>query len=282
MGGVTTHCAGNAASNSFDGGPGADVIVGGAGSDTIDYSLRGPSLANGSPVTVSLDGVANDGASYGPYPGTGPEKDNVHADVETVRGTSEGDTLIAGPSGSVLDGRAGDDRLLGGAGADSLSGGAGNDTLRGGGAADELTGGDGTDTADYSERSSGLTVALDGSPDSGNAADGAPGATDMLATDLEDVVEVPATIPWPGMGSTTAWMAVSATTNCGASEAPTPPTTRHGRATSTSISPTAPIDGAADERDTVNQDVENVYAGAGDDVLIGSSQSNLLLAGPGD
>ena len=106
------------------GGAGADRMVGGGamdggpGSDTFPSSGTVVYDGRTAPVTVTLDGVANDGERG--------EGDNVT--TYGVRG---------GPGDDVL---VGDDR------SNQLSGGSGDDVLRGGGAADSLTGGEGDDT----------------------------------------------------------------------------------------------------------------------------------------
>ena len=86
---------GGSGQDTFVSGTGADVLKGGIGYDTADYSART------APLTVSLDGVANDGEAG--------EGDNVQTDVEVVTGGAGGDTLD------------------GGLGADDLYGGAGNE-----------------------------------------------------------------------------------------------------------------------------------------------------------
>src|SRR5213075_615176 len=69
--------------DTLDGGAGADVLNGGPGTaDLADYSGR----AAANPVTVTLDGVANDGGSG--------ENDNVGTDVENIDGGAGDDTLI--------------------------------------------------------------------------------------------------------------------------------------------------------------------------------------------
>jgi subtilisin family serine protease len=93
---------GSSAANIFDGRGGADVFTGLGGSDTADYRTR----TSAQPVTVTIDGVANDGQSG--------EGDNVKTDVERVIGGAGDDTLKAVMANSVinlLDGRAGDDKI---------------------------------------------------------------------------------------------------------------------------------------------------------------------------
>jgi Ca2+-binding RTX toxin-like protein len=136
-------------------------------------------------VTVTVDGVPNDGGSGG------AEGDDVTPDVEVVRGGMAGDTLTGGAQGATLFGEDGADVLTGGAGNDALRGGGGTDTLQGAGGSDYLGGGDdddglwggpggsgdgdildggsGADTALYADRTQGVNVTLDQSSDDGYA-----------------------------------------------------------------------------------------------------------------
>ncbi len=183
-----------------DGGqiPGAnDVFRGGAGLDTIDYSSR--TLA----VSVSLDGVANDG--YQRYQDFGVpgevESDDVGSDIEVVIGGSAGDVLVGGAGDETLVGNGGNDTFYGLEGNDLLIGGAGDDRFvatrfsglgqPGGGAvgaipgpdgADVFVGGEGVDTVDYGGRTGGVTVSLDGRANDGEAGEG-----DQVSADIENV-----------------------------------------------------------------------------------------------
>ncbi len=137
---------GNALDNRLTGGAGNDVLSGGAGDDTFDEG----SAANGSdsfsggqgedrvdysarslPLTVTMDGVADDGQAS--------EGDNVQLDVEDLSGGSAADSIT---------GNAGDNKLDGNGGADTLSGLGGIDELTGGAGFDVLDGGDGDDILD--------------------------------------------------------------------------------------------------------------------------------------
>jgi Ca2+-binding RTX toxin-like protein len=86
--------------DSLDGDAGADSLAGGEGTDTVDYAARG------GPVTVTLDGQANDGEAG--------ENDNAEASVENVTGGAGDDTLTGGDGDNVLTGGAGNDTIDGG------------------------------------------------------------------------------------------------------------------------------------------------------------------------
>ena len=170
---IATRLVGGNGNDTLTGGPADDVLIGEAGADTLsgrdgrdmaDYSART------NPVTVSLDGTANDGEAG--------ENDNVASDVEILAGGSGADQLAGNDGDNALLGNAGNDILGGGAGNDQLDGGAGDDTLAGGAGADTLAGGDGVDTANYSEAGAGVRVVLDGKP-----GDGAPGENDNVDTE---------------------------------------------------------------------------------------------------
>src|SRR5436189_223508 len=102
-------------------------------------------------AVVSLDGLANDGV-----PDFNVSDDNVMPDVEGV---------------------------LGGHGADVLTGNGLDNLFDGGPGADELTGLGGADVADYSSRTTPVTVDLDG--EAGD--DGESGEGDTVDNDVEDV-----------------------------------------------------------------------------------------------
>ena len=123
---------------------GADDIRGNAGIDIVTYYTRDIG------ITVTLDDVADDGQAG--------EGDNIHADVEDLRGgwgddvlvgSSEANYLAGGFGGDdTLRGGAGDDLLSGSSGRNSLYGGPGNDVLEGKFGRDFLYGGTGDDVLD--------------------------------------------------------------------------------------------------------------------------------------
>ena len=129
----------------------ADVLDGGEGTDTVDdYRFSGDPTA-APPISVTLDGAANDGrqgendnviaveriksGSAGSF--TGDDADNTFEAPQvgppgTLAGNGGRDTLIAGDAhGDVVDGGAGDDLVEGGFGDDRLVGGPGRDTVNG-------------------------------------------------------------------------------------------------------------------------------------------------------
>jgi len=129
-----------------------DVLDGGAGTDTLDdyvYSGGGPESAP--PITVTLDGAANDGRagendnllgverissdSAGTFVGDASDNEFTPPEVgraSTLSGLGGNDTLIAGDAhGDVVDGGAGDDLVEGGFGDDKLTGGPGRDIVNG-------------------------------------------------------------------------------------------------------------------------------------------------------
>ena len=188
----------------LDGGGGADVITGGTGIDSADYSSRS------APVFVDLVFPGGDGELG--------ENDSVLGDVERIiggggndnfAGDGEANILIGNGGNDTFSGRGGsdiefggagndtlngdygndsllggdgNDKLSGGAGGDGLNGGAGDDTLDGGLANDVLSGGDGIDTAVYSARTKSVDANVHGGDDSGEKNE-----RDQIRTTVESV-----------------------------------------------------------------------------------------------
>jgi Ca2+-binding RTX toxin-like protein len=147
---------GGAGSDYADADGGTDTINLGSGIDQVSYPDRvytcTPSCATVAyPVSVTLDGVANDG-------GAG-ENDNV-LETEDV-GIYDACCSSAVTAGATIIGDAGVNALYGGSGNDIIDGGAGNDFLYGyagddtinanDGFADRVDCGDGNDTANVDE-----------------------------------------------------------------------------------------------------------------------------------
>jgi len=113
-------------------GSGPDSLSGGAGRDTVDYSLR-----TGNLVITQNDSLANDGEVG--------ENDLVSTDVERVLGGSGNDRFVGGATSNTYFGGAGNDTISGVGGADALFGEGGNDLIVGGDGSDFLDGGSGDD-----------------------------------------------------------------------------------------------------------------------------------------
>lgn len=181
------------AAGSSLGGPGNDTFIGNPddedyvedepGADTYNLGTRVPGAleapdaffqtnnyadsiqyTSAVPISVSLDGVANDGAAG--------ELDNVGTDVEYVYGGNAGNTLVAGPHRVAFYGGDGNDQLIGGPGPDSLIGGGGSDTLLGGDGDDSLVDGDFTQA-----------IIVGPQPTAGNDVLDGGGGADELGTD---------------------------------------------------------------------------------------------------
>jgi len=173
------------------GGTGADDHLGGPGTDTASYNND---FSRSAPVTVTINGVANDGDAG--------EGDNVRTSVENVIGTSFADMLTGSSGDNRLDGVGGNDIINGGngedrlwgdfqfqtgaSGSDTIDGGAGDDRLFGGGGADDLKGGTEFDFVDYSPFAFGstpLVITIDNV-----ANDGEAGENDNVRPSIEGVV----------------------------------------------------------------------------------------------
>jgi Ca2+-binding RTX toxin-like protein len=129
-------------------GPGNDYVDGGPGFDLIDdYTI--PSADYHPPVSLTMDGAANDGR-----PGEADNVINVEKTESHVSGTLVGGDLDddfrvfanLDEGNSTMIGNGGNDKLIAGDYTDTLDGGPGNDVLNGGFGNDTITGGPGQDT----------------------------------------------------------------------------------------------------------------------------------------
>ena len=110
---------GNAGTDTFMAGPdtgtGKDTFYGGTGTDTADYQERED------PVSVCLDGLADDGSSG--------EQDSIKTDVENLIGGDATDALSGSSAPNSIRGGDGDDTIHGMDGSDTLDGENGDDQL---------------------------------------------------------------------------------------------------------------------------------------------------------
>ena len=251
---------GDSADNTLTGGDGDDVLDGSDGIDTADYSDKSTAVSvvlNGTTAaTVTVNNVAEDSI----------------VNIENLIGGSAGDSF----TGDDLD--------------NNLQGGDGDDTLTGGDGDDVLDGGGGNDTADYSDKSTSVSVILNETTaatvtvngltedsivdienliggsgndsftgdDLENKLEGGDGDDTLKGGDGDDVLE-------GGDGNDTADYsdksdAVNVTLNG-------------------SVAATVLVDGIAE--DTIS-DIENLIGGSGDDSFVGGSENNKLEGKAGD
>jgi Ca2+-binding RTX toxin-like protein len=133
-------------------GPGMDVLIGGAGVDTVSYATAA-STAQPDPVTglgpvPNVTGVTVD-LSVVDAQNTVNAGWDLLSGFENVIGSAFNDGLTGDAQANLLDAGAGNDTLIGGDGADTLIGGGGDDVL---------TGGAGVDTVNYSGTNSTAVV----------------------------------------------------------------------------------------------------------------------------
>jgi Ca2+-binding RTX toxin-like protein len=121
-----------------------DVVSGGSGIDTYQYFLDNNNDTT-SVVTLTLDGVANDG-----LPG---ENDNISTDVEDIQANVSNPTTITGSAvTNSISGSNGNDTITPAAGNDFVFANNGDDTIDAvDGYADRVDCGDGTDVANVDE-----------------------------------------------------------------------------------------------------------------------------------
>ncbi len=242
--------------------PGADTYVGGTlapgpGDDPVTHQLDVAADevsydSSTAPVTVTLDGVANDGAAG--------EGDNVLPDIEIVGGGAGADRITAGAHPVHLYGRPGDDRLTGSGGDDSLYGDAGSDVLLGGGGDDWLDDGDFTPDIQDAMQGPAGNDRLDGGPGndgltSNRGADALIGGTGFDSAEFFRVIPRPVGAPPPSRPAPFA-LSLDDVANDGQ------------RATG--------------EGDNVHSDIEELFIGDGDDLVVGSRGPDAIYANAGN
>jgi Ca2+-binding RTX toxin-like protein len=268
-----------------------ELISGGNGSDTVNYSSRTVALS----VTIAATDVAsaNDG-DRSSAAGSPPETDDIKEDIEILLAAAGNDSLTGGGSqGILIFGGAGNDTLAGGLGNDTLQGSTGNDWFIEGTVgttgADIFSGSDGIDTIDYSSRTASVTVNLDGTADDGEG--GTAPEQDDVNTDIENI--------FGGTGGDILTGSTRANIIIGGTGADS----IHGGAGIDTVS-YAPVSGAitaalpvavdalefstvngtsgGSEADWIFGDIENLTGGSGADSLTGNSGPNELVGGGGN
>jgi subtilisin family serine protease len=99
---------------------------------------------------------------------------------DTITGGAGNDTIDGGSNSDSIVGYLGDDSLIGGPGNDTLIGQSGNDTMNGGSGADFLGGGNGSDWVNYQDKTTNLSISLDGVANDGET--GLTGAAQFVGT----------------------------------------------------------------------------------------------------
>lgn len=264
------------------GGPGDDVLRGGAGPFSFnDYVAEPgadtyignpePGLLFGSlggtfalgdeisyadrtePVIVDLSTPGGDGAAG--------ESDDVQASIDVVNGSQAADTVTCGAQPCFVYGGEGADRVTGGPEADLLDGGAGNDALAGGAGADALDDGDFTPLDATTPLPPAYDDELDGGPGDDTLSQDR-GADDVRGGDGFDSIEVgrpvPVAPPVPPFG----------------------PFDEQPVAISLDDVANDGVAGA-DEGDDFHSDLEQVITGDGADTVTGSNGADDLQTGGG-
>jgi Ca2+-binding RTX toxin-like protein len=204
---------------------------------------------------------------------TRDRNDVVHLEVPvqaSIWGARGADHLVGGGER---------DLLVGGRGADLLEGGGEWDDLVGGPGSDELRGGAGIrDRADYAERDSAVKVTLDGIQN-----DGESGENDLVATDVENVIGGAGPDTIIGDGNSNDLHGGAGNDRFDGRGGGDTFFGSDGFDTLTYASRTAPVyagwtsycdSGEVGEADCIDQSVERVVGGSGNDVLSANAKES--------
>ncbi len=251
---------GDALANFFSGRAGNDVLDGGAGIDTADYSEKTTAVA------VTLNGATAASVIIG-----GVAEDTLR-NIENIIGGSGNDSL----TGDGLD--------------NLLAGGLGNDVLIGLGGKDVLDGGAGSDTASYAERTLAVVVTLRDGADTtasinGIVEDTLRGIENITGGSGNDTLtgDAGANALLGGAGNDRLRGSLGADTLDGGTGIDTAdftgtqlPVTVVLRA---ALDGTASIGGVAED---ILRGIENVVGGETDDSITGDANANALSGGAGN
>ncbi|MDX0112250.1 calcium-binding protein [Sinorhizobium meliloti] len=305
---------GDAAANTFRGGLGADVLDGGAGSDTADFSDKTQS------VVLALNGAADAVAAVGgTAEDTVRNIENVigGSGNDQFTGDAAANTFRGGFGADLLDGGAGSDTadysdktaplvvtlagsnpatvFVGGVAEDILRnienviGGSGNDLFAGDGLQNVFDGGAGNDTVDYSASAKGIAVTLNGANDAkvivGNAVeDTLRNIENVTGSAIADVLTGDSqanVLLGGGGGDILKGGGGQDTIDGGAGSDTADFSDKTGGVVLTlagAAGAIATVGGVAE--DTV-RNIENIFSGAGADVLTGDAGNNTIRGGAG-
>jgi Ca2+-binding RTX toxin-like protein len=298
---------------------GASIVVN-LGADADSFKMRGSKAADS--WTFGSTGITINGDAFPDITVQNTESFTVALGDGNDVFSGAGNVATGGAAFATavtVHGGAGNDSVRGGSGDDFYFGGAGNDTFLAGAAmdgADEVNGGDDVDVMDYSLRTVGLLVTVDGTADDGEDTDtdgtsdeednvmldvetlkGSTVADVLTGRDDDDLVD---TI-YGGAGNDVIAGLLGADVLYGDADNDTfdegdvtnggdvfngglgTDTVDYGARTEdvTVIVDSLANDGEDAEADKVLVDVENVTGGAGDDAITGSAVANVLDGGDG-
>jgi Ca2+-binding RTX toxin-like protein len=154
---IIENAIGGSGNDTIVGNSANNVLNGGVGSNTISYA-------------AAAAGVTVDASNAGPQNTIGAGIDTL-MNYSVLIGSDFGDTLISAPGKSLLGGN-GDDHIFASSGNDALSGDTGFDTI------------------DYSNSTAGITVTINGGPEStgGSGVDSSSGFEELIGSTFNDVL----------------------------------------------------------------------------------------------
>jgi trimeric autotransporter adhesin len=151
--------------------PAAEVVDGGADTDTLRYTGGAATLTFGAgQITLTSIEAIQVASATGSIIDIATINVNAanHAGPLSISGNNGVNMLTGTTSNDSLAGNGGNDILVGGDGNDSMEGGAGNDTVIGGADDDFLQGGDGNDVFLIGQSEHGAAETLDGGAGTGD------------------------------------------------------------------------------------------------------------------
>jgi len=271
----------DAAGSALAGGPGADELNSGAGTDVLDYSTDTAGVS----VDLSTDSDATIVGVQPTVSGGDAEGDVVSAGFEDIWGGDGNDTLIGDDAVNGIDGGAGNDAITGGLGADILTGWTGDDTFDEGAVTsglDTITGGLGVDTIDYGARTTDTLVDLTGVTASGQdtvAPFGTAEEGDLVTAENASTGTGDDTILGNADDNVLSGGA-GADDMDGAGGADTVDYSADTVGVVVNLS-SGVVSGGDAEGDVIDN-LENATGGAGNDSFTGSNDDNVLVGGAGD
>lgn len=147
---------GNGGNDTLIGGSGLDKLYGQAGSDQLRGDAGHDTVVGGGGKDILFGGAGDDLLKGG----TGQDRLRGGAGTDRLYGNQDADILSGEAGKDHIYGEGGADRLNGGAGQDRLIGGSGNDLMTGGGGRDYFDGGAGRDQVDWRHWTGAATVDL--------------------------------------------------------------------------------------------------------------------------